>query len=59
MQTVTFTEALVEGLAVMDTSAMSLGRDNKLTMRVFGMDEPGNVTRALVGEPIGTAVTAD
>lgn len=59
MQTVTFTEALVEGLAVMDASAMSLGRDNNLTMRVFGMDEPGNVTRALVGEPIGTAVTAD
>lgn len=59
MQEVTFTDALVKGLAVMDASAMSLGRDNNLTMRVFGMDEEGNVTRALVGEPIGTAVTAD
>lgn len=59
MTEVTFTDALVKGLAVMDASAMSLGRDNNLTMRVFGMDEQGNVTRALVGEPIGTAVTAD
>ena len=28
-------------------------------MRVFGMGEPGNVTRALRGEKIGTLVTAD
>ncbi|WP_435299818.1 UMP kinase [Timonella sp. A28] len=59
LSTVSFTDALVQGLAVMDAGAMSLGRDNDLTMRVFGMDEDGNVTRALVGEPIGTAVTAD
>jgi uridylate kinase len=59
MDEVSFTDALVQGLGVMDAAAMSLGRDNNLTMRVFGMDEEGNVTRALVGEEIGTAVTAD
>ncbi len=59
MDEVSFTDALVQGLGVMDAAAMSLGRDNNLTMRVFGMDEQGNVTRALVGEEIGTAVTAD
>jgi uridylate kinase len=53
----TYTEALVRGLAVMDATAMSLCRDNDVTMRVFGMNEPGNVTRALQGEKIGTLVT--
>jgi uridylate kinase len=53
----TYTDALVRGLAVMDATAMSLCRDNDVTMRVFGMNEPGNVTRALEGEKIGTLVT--
>jgi len=54
----TYTDALVQGLAVMDATAMSLCRDNDVTMRVFGMNEPGNVTRALQGEKIGTLVTS-
>ena len=54
----TYTDALVQGLAVMDSTAMSLCRDNDVTMRVFGMNEPGNVTRALQGEKIGTLVTS-
>ncbi|WP_029068782.1 UMP kinase [Jonesia quinghaiensis] len=55
----TYTDALVQDLGVMDAAAMSLGRDNHLRMRVFGMDEQGNVTRALVGERIGTTVTSN
>ena len=43
----------------MDATALSLCRDNDVRMRVFGMGEPGNVTRALVGENIGTLVTTD
>lgn len=54
----TYTEALVEGLAVMDQTALSLARDNDVRMRVFGLEEHGNVTRALQGEKIGTLVTA-
>lgn len=54
----TYTEAIVGELAVMDTSAMSLCRDNDVPMRVFGLEEEGNVTRALQGEKIGTLVTA-
>ena len=54
----TYTEALVNGLGVMDATAMSLCRDNDVPMRVFGMDDAGNVTRALQGEKIGTLVTA-
>jgi len=55
---VTFTQAIVEDLGVMDTTALSLCRDNKIVMRVFGMGDAGNVTRALRGEKIGTLLTA-
>ena len=55
----TYTDALVKDLGVMDATALSLCRDNDVRMRVFGMGEPGNVTRALVGENIGTLVTTD
>ncbi|MFT3943192.1 MAG: UMP kinase [Ancrocorticia sp.] len=55
----TYQDALARGLRVMDAAAFSLCQDNGLPMRVFGMAEPGNVTRALRGEKIGTLVTAD
>jgi uridylate kinase len=54
----TYTEALVNELEVMDATALSLCRDNGVRMRVFGMGQPGNVTRALQGEKIGTLLTA-
>ncbi len=53
----TYTQALVDGLAVMDATALSLCRDNDVKMRVFGLEQPGNVTRVLEGEKIGTLVT--
>ncbi len=59
LEHVTFTDAIVQDLGVMDTSALSLCRDNDIVMRVFGMDAPGNVTLALRGEKIGTVLTAD
>ena len=55
----TYERALAEGLKVVDASAFALCRDNGLTMRVFGMGEGGNITRALLGEHIGTLVTQD
>ncbi len=54
----TYTEALVEGLEVMDAAALSMCRDNDVRMVVFGLEGPGNVTRALEGERIGTLITA-
>lgn len=54
---VTYAEALSEGLRVVDAAAFALSQDNALTMRVFGMAEPGHVTRALLGETIGTLVS--
>jgi len=53
----TYERALADGLQVVDASAFALCRDNGLTMRVFGMGAPGNITRALLGERIGTLVS--
>lgn len=57
LEHVTYTRALVEGLAVMDATALSMCRDNNVPLRVFGLEQPGNVTKALLGEKIGTLVT--
>ncbi|WP_418968627.1 UMP kinase [Alloscardovia omnicolens] len=54
---VSFNRALVDNLAVMDASALSMARDNNMNIRVFGLETPGNVTAALVGEKIGTTVS--
>jgi uridylate kinase len=55
---ITYLDALQRGLKVVDSTAFSLCMDNRMSMRVFGMEPAGNVTRALLGEPIGTLVTA-
>ncbi len=55
----TYDDALRRGLKVVDVAALSLCMDNGLSMRVFGMATPGNVTRAILGERIGTLVTVD
>lgn len=54
---VTYQDALAQGLRVVDAAAFSLCQDNDLDMRVFGMNQPGNVTAALLGEKIGTLVS--
>ncbi|KAA8822545.1 UMP kinase [Bifidobacterium vespertilionis] len=56
--TLSYKRALVDNLAVMDAAALSMARDNRKCIRVFGLEEPGNVTRALVGEEIGTFVSS-
>ena len=55
---ITYIDALQRGLKVVDSTAFSLCMDNRMDMRVFGMEPAGNVTRALLGESIGTLVTA-
>jgi uridylate kinase len=55
---ITFHEALTQQLKVMDATAFSLCMENNMPIIVFSMDEPDNVRKALVGEPIGTVVTA-
>jgi uridylate kinase len=55
---ITFRDALQQRLEVLDASAFSLCMENNLPMVVFGLEKHGNVTRALLGERIGTLVTA-
>jgi uridylate kinase len=57
LESITYNDALVQGLKVVDSTAFSLCMDNGIDMRVFGMEPEGNVTRALRGERIGTLVT--
>jgi uridylate kinase len=58
LDTITYQEALVQGLKVVDSTAFSLCMDNGMPMVVFGMEPAGNVTKALLGERIGTLVKA-
>jgi uridylate kinase len=55
---ITYQEALVKGLKVVDSTAFSLCMDNKMPMVVFGMEPAGNVEKAIRGERIGTLVHA-
>ena len=55
---ITYQEALVQGLKVVDSTAFSLCMDNKMPMVVFGMEPAGNVAKAIRGERIGTLVRA-
>src|SRR3954471_2717682 len=59
IEEITYQEALVRGLKVVDSTAFSLCMDNRMDMRVFGMKPAGNVTKALLGESIGTLVTTE
>jgi uridylate kinase len=56
--TISYLKVLERGLKVMDATAISLCMDNKLPIVVFNLREPGNVKRVVLGEPIGTTVTA-
>ncbi|MCH1882773.1 UMP kinase [Agrococcus sp. ARC_14] len=55
---ITYQEALVRGLKVVDSTAFSLCMDNRMPMRVFGMEGDGQLRRAILGEPVGTLVRA-
>jgi uridylate kinase len=51
---VTFDEVLAKNLAVMDSTAASLCKDNNMPILVFSVDEPMNIYKAVCGEAIGT-----
>jgi uridylate kinase len=55
---VTHFEVLNRRLDVMDSTAITFCMDNALPIIVFDVMEPGNIRRALMGEPIGTLVSS-
>ena len=58
-QTVTYNEVLAKDLKVMDATAISLCRENKLPIIVFNSLDEGNLKKVIMGEHIGTTVVAD
>ena len=58
-ETVTYNEVLAKDLKVMDATAISLCRENKLPIIVFNSLVEGNLKRVVMGEHIGTTVVAD
>ncbi len=53
---VSFMEVVAKDLRVMDLTAITFCKDNGLPIRVFDLMEPGNIRKALGGEPIGTLI---
>jgi uridylate kinase len=57
IDSITYSQALEQGLKVIDATAFALCRDNNLPMRVFGMEPSGSIVKAIRGEHIGTVVS--
>jgi uridylate kinase len=53
---ITFTEVLQKNLRVMDATAISLAREQNMTIIIFNLMNKGNIKRVILGEPIGTVV---
>ena len=54
---ITYLDILNQNLKVMDATATSLCMDNKIPLLVFGIDNPENIVRAVMGDKIGTIVS--
>ncbi len=54
---ISFEEVYKKGLNVMDMTAFTLCKENKLPIIVFDMNKPGNLGRLVSGDPVGTLVT--
>ena len=57
-ETITFDEAFVKNLKVMDATALALCRDQRLPINVFSIFKEGALRRVVMGEPEGTLVHA-
>jgi len=55
---ISYLQVLEQGLKVIDATAISLCMDNRLPIVVFNLRTPGNIRRAIAGEPVGSLVTA-
>jgi uridylate kinase len=53
---ITYREVLHQNLKVMDATAISLCMDNGMPIVIFNMHTPGNIRRAVLGEPVGSTV---
>ncbi len=58
LDSVTYLQVLDQELKVLDATAISLCKDNTLPIVVFNLRTPGNLRRAVMGEPVGSLVSA-
>jgi len=56
IEQITYLDVLSRGLAVMDTTAISMCMDNSLPIIVFNLSGPGNLKRVVMGEKVGSLV---
>ena len=54
--TIHYIDVIKKGLKVMDSTAISLCKDNNLPILVFNLNRRGNIKRAVLGEKVGTLV---
>ena len=59
LKTLSYRDALSAGLQVMDAAAIALCMENGIPIKVFNLFVPGNILRVVVGEEIGSLVTAE
>ena len=57
--TISYLDVIGRGLKVMDSTAITLCMDNKLPIIVFNLRQSGNLRRVIMGEPVGTTVSAN
>jgi uridylate kinase len=57
-ETISYLKVLEQGLKVMDATAISLCMDNRLPIVVFNLRTPGNLRRVIMGDAVGTVVSA-
>jgi uridylate kinase len=57
-ETISYLQVIERSLKVMDSTAVTLCMDNKLPIVVFNLRQAGNLRRVIMGEPVGTTVTA-
>src|SRR5205085_2094859 len=55
---ITYLDFLKRGLKVMDSTAISMCRDNSLPIVIFNLNKHGNIRRVVTGEKVGSLVTA-
>jgi uridylate kinase len=55
--TLTYNEILSKNLKAIDLTASAIGRENGMPALIFGLSHPENITRAVMGENIGTLIT--
>ena len=56
LSSITYKEILNQGLAALDSTATSFSMDNKIPILVFGLNDPENIYKAVMGEELGTIV---